>query len=74
MESNTARIVRLEEKVVTHEERLDGVENRVGVLHRDLSKLISLTSNIRWWLMGVGSFYIVQEVGVLPLIKKVIGL
>lgn len=74
MESNAERIVRLESKVEIHEERLDGVENRVGVLHRDLGKLISLTSNIRWWLIGVGSFYIVQEIGIMPLIKKFIGL
>jgi hypothetical protein len=74
MGSNVERIVRLEEKVETHEERLDSVELRVGVLHKDLSKLIGLTSHIKWWLIGVGSFYIAQEVGVMPLIKKFIGL
>lgn len=74
MASNTERIVRLEEKSDTHEERIDALEDRVGVLHKDLSKLISLTSNIRWWLIGVGSFYITQEVGVMPLVKKLLGL
>jgi len=73
MQAHEEKLIKLEIKVEGHEERLDGLESRVGVLHKDLNKLIALTSNIKWWVIGVGSVYIVEQIGLMPFIKKLVG-
>ena len=67
------RIVKVEQKVGVHEKRLNVIDTKVQTLHADLGKLIALTSNIRWWLTGVGTLYVVEQIGLMPFIKSFLG-
>lgn len=70
----TERLIAVEKDVEHIKDDVSVLQSQVGVLHRDLRKLIALTSNIKWWLTGVGSLYVAEQIGVLPFFKKLIGL
>ena len=61
------RVKSLESKVETLEEKYDQ-------MHDDLSKLINTLNSIKFWLYGVGSFYVINEAGLMPIIKKFLGI
>jgi len=67
------RVLRLELTTTVHDERINSLESRVGILHTELSKLVDLTSKIRWWLAGIGTFYITREIGILPFLKSLVA-
>ena len=67
-------VVKLRYDVKVHEKRISYVEQRINMLHKDLGDLKAVLVNIKWWLVGIGTFYMVQEVGVVGFIKKIVGL
>jgi len=68
------RVVKLEGRVETHEERIDKLETKTDNMHYDLQELKNLLHSIKWWLYGIGTFYIVSEVGLTVALKKYFGI
>lgn len=73
MENEEFRLIKVEHTLTDHGKRLKNVEGKIALLHQDLTGLKTVLINIKWWLVGVGSFYIAQQVGIMPLLKKLIG-
>ncbi len=63
MGSNEKREYEVDGALKEHEKRLTIVEAQIQLLHLDLGELTGLIRNIKWWLMGVGSFYIIDQIG-----------
>lgn len=76
MESNELgeRVVRLEKGQEYHGKRIGNLETKTDNMHRDLQELKNLLHSIKWWLYGIGTFYIVSEVGLTVALKKYLGL
>ena len=64
------RLVKMEVNVAQHAQRIRHIEDKVASLHADLSDLKRILTNIRWWLAGVGSFYMLEQFGVVETLKK----
>ncbi len=54
-----------------HERRLTTVEAQIQLLHLDLGELTGLIRNIKWWLTGVGSLYITEQIGFMAFLSKI---
>ncbi len=67
------RLVKVEVNVAQHAQRISHVENKVASLHADLTDLKRILLNIRWWLVGVGSFYMLEQVGFVETVKKLLS-
>jgi len=63
------RLVKVEVNVAQHDQRIRHVEGKVASLHSDLTDLKRILLNIRWWLVGVGSFYMLEQIGVVKTLK-----
>jgi chromosome segregation ATPase len=68
------RIVKLEEGQEHHDGRLEKLETKTDNMHHDLQELKNLLHSIKWWLYGIGTFYIVSEVGLTVALKKYFGI
>ena len=56
------------------EDDIRELKNTTSELHKDLKNLINALNSIKFWLYGVGSFYVINEAGLTPLIKKFLGI
>lgn len=74
MEQNERRIFEVEHTVADHSRRIKTVESRIALLHNDLTGVKTVLMNIKWWIVGVGTFYMAQQVGLMPLLKKLVGI
>ena len=63
----------LEWRVEALEEQMKEMHVKTEQMHQDLSKLINTLNSIKFWLYGVGSFYVINEAGIMPILKKFIG-
>jgi len=68
------RLVAIELKVGLQERRIEALEKETHQLHSDLAELKSLLVNIKWWLYGIGTFYVISEVGLTMALKKYLGI
>ncbi len=67
------RMVVAEIKLEEHGARIGKLEDKVISIHADLSDLKRILTNIKYWLMGIGTFYVAQEVGLNAIVKKLLG-
>lgn len=70
MGSEEMKHYEIDTELKDHEKRLTTVEAQIQMLHLDLGELTGLIRNIKWWLVGVGSFYIIDQVGIVGFISK----
>ena len=68
------RVVKLEEGQTHHDKRIVELEEKSEQQHKDLSELKTILLSIKFWLYGVGSLYVIEQVGFLPIIKKFLGI
>lgn len=74
MADERERLAVTEIKLGNHEQRIGIIEKKITLLHQDLGDLKSVLVNIKWWLVGVGTFYIAQEIGMMAVIRKMLGI
>lgn len=67
-------VAKHEAKIEQQEKDIDMLRRRTEQLHYDLSELKTLLMNIKYWLYGIGTFYITSEVGLTEAIKKYFGI
>jgi hypothetical protein len=63
----------MEYRVEKLEEEVKGLKAKTDQMHEDLAMLINTLNSIKFWLYGVGSFYVINEAGIMPIIKKFLG-
>lgn len=71
---NNERLVKAESRIEQHEERIDQLQLKTDNMHMDLQELKNLLNSIKWWLYGIGTFYIISEVGMTHALKKYLGI
>ena len=73
MENNEIRFIETEYILTKHGHRIKTLEEKMELLHQDLAGLQAILIHIKWWIAGVGSYYIMEQVGIMPFIEKIIG-
>jgi len=72
MPSDNERILAVEIRQEEHANRIEHLESKQALLHTDMNELKRILINIKWWLMGVGSVYVIEQIGLLEFLKKVL--
>lgn len=67
-------IVRLEEKLKHCEHRITCVEDQHGTLSMDVADIKKIMAQIKNWFVGGVVVIILQQVGLIGFLKKVVGL
>ena len=62
----------LKSSKLDHKQELKDVRTAINVLTGEFDKIIQLIKSIKWWLIGAVSFLVLQEIGLLGFIKKVL--
>ena len=65
-------LIKLETRVEGHNTRIVRLEDKTNAIHNDLKELKSVLVNIKWWLIGVGSFYLLEQMGLAEVVKHII--
>lgn len=68
------RVSRAEFKIETHEKEIEDLRSRTRQLHYDLAELKTIMNSIKYWLYGMGTFFVINEAGVTEALKKYLGI
>ena len=72
MPSDNERLLVVEMRQEEHTHRIESLESKQALLHTDMNELKRILINIKWWLMGVGSVYVIEQIGLWEFLKKVL--
>jgi len=72
-EACNMKIQRLELSDERHEEQLTKHERAIDEQGKTLHDITTLLSQIRWMVIGGIGFFVVSNIGLLPILKKIIG-
>ena len=62
----------LNEEKQFHRNEIQAIKKSLSDLHLEFEEIINLVRSIKWWLVGMVSFIVIEQVGLAEFFKKIL--